>query len=460
MKQLAKFLRSVLPADWSQLIFLFGVVCLYIARILRSLLAKGAPSSSLLLLFTAHMPLLAGVAGYFICFWPGKHPARRILYWVCLPALGGLSLTYGLFLYYGLGPSSAHGTGTAYTVGWALSAVWSLGPEFHFALLGLILVALFAWRLATGYSSLPLALPESSILLSDDPVSWRRVQILVWILVALAGGPLFLYIALILTVIDYLLVVLIPWIARFARLAGVSTLVAKFILGIGAIGGYLLVASASQAMVLGFALLTLGKEGWKNLRRSIRLPKPEYFLVALAFPFAIATFIAVVWHLFPLVQIENQTKVLPGIFFAAFLEEIIIRGLLQPRFIRSYGLLRGIFLVGIVWAAAHFYGDFFPHFSHGNVLLQIGWRLLDGVVFSFILGWLTLRTRSILPATVAHGIENVLVVPTFGPRFLMLALVRNLLWGALAYVLFRYWPVWLEGEPDASAAEVTSQPGT
>lgn len=274
------------------------------------------------------------------------------------------------------------------------------------------------------------------------------------------GDPSFSTSRLSLTVIAYLLVVLIPWIARFARLAGVSTLVAKFILGIGAIGGYLLKASASHATVLGLALLMLGKEGWRDLRRSVRLPKPEYFLLALAFPFAIATFIAAVWHLFPLVRIENQTKVLPGIFLAAFLEEIVIRGLLQPRLIRRYGLLRGIFLVGIVWAAAHFYGDFFPHFSHGNVLLQIGWRLLDGVVFSFIVGWLTLRARSVLPATVAHSIENVLVVPTFGPRFLTLALVRNLLWGALAYVLFRYWPVRSEGEPGASAAEVTSQPGT
>ncbi len=464
MKRLAKFLRSVLPADWTQLIFLFGIVCLYIARILRSLLAKGisVPSNPLPFLFAAHMPLLAGVAGYFICFWPGRHPVRRILYWVCLPALGGLSLTYGLFLYYGLGPSSANGTGkyTAHTIGWALSALWGLGPEFHFALLGLILVALFAWRLASGSSSLPLALQESSVLVSDDPASsWRRVQVVVWILVALEGGPLFISIALVLTGIAYLLVVFLPWIVRLARLARISTLVAKFISGIGAIGGFLLTASASQAMALGLALLTLGKEGWKDLRRSIRLPKPEYFLLVIVFSHAIAAFIAAVWHLFPLVQIENQTKVLPGIFFAAFLEEIIFRGLLQPRFIRRYGLLRGIFLLGIVWAAAHFYGDFSPHYSHGNVLLQIGWRLLDSAVFSFILGWLTLRTRSVLPAAVAHGLENVLVVPTFGPRFLTLALVRNLLWGALAYVLFRYWPVRLEGEPDASAAEAASQPG-
>lgn len=468
MKRLAKFLRSVLPADWTQLIFLFGVVFLYIARILRSWPAEEIFISSerfpfvshMPLLFAAHMPLLAGVAGYFICFWPGRHPVRRILYWVCLPALGGLSLTYGLFLYHG--PSAAHETGkyTAHTISWALSALWRLGPEFHFALLGLILVALFAWRLATGRSSLPLALPESSVLVSDDSAWWRRVQILVWILVSLAGGPLFFGIALVLTGTAYLLVVFLPWIVRLARLARVSTLVAKFILGIGAIGSFLLTASASLAMELGFALLTLGKEGWKDLRRAVRLPKPEYFLLALALPFVIASFIAAVWHLFPLVQIENQTKVIPGIFFAAFLEEIIFRGLLQPRFIRRYGLLRGIFLVGIVWAATHFYGDFSSHFSHGNVPLQIGWRLLDGVVFSFILGWLTLRTRSVLPATVAHGFENVFIVSTFGSRFLTLELVRIFLWGALAYVLFRYWPVRLEDYSGASAAGVTSQPGT
>ncbi len=241
MKRLVKFLRSVLPADWTQLIFLFGVVYLYIARILRSWPAEEVliPSKHLpfhthmALLLAGHMPLLAGVAGYFICFWPGRHPVRRILYWVCLPALGGLSLTYGLFLYYGLGPSSANGTGkyTVHTIGSGLSALWGLGAEFHFALLGLILVALFAWRLASGSSSLPLALPESSVPLSDDAASWRRVQILVWILVALAGGPFF-SIGLVLAGIAYLIVVLTPWIARFARLAGVSALVAKFIWGL------------------------------------------------------------------------------------------------------------------------------------------------------------------------------------------------------------------------------------
>ena len=459
MKRLAKFLRSVLPADRTQLIFLFGIVCLYIAGHLRSWPAEGIFTPYKPLLFAAYMTLLAGAVGYFVCFWPGRNPARRILYWVCLPAVVGLSLTYGLFLYYALGPSSANGTGkyTVHTIGWALSALWKLGPGFHSALLGLILVALFGCRLATGRSSLPLALPESSVQLLENPASWRRVQILVWILVALVG-PLFIFCGLILAGIAYLLIVLLPWIARLARLAHVSVLIASVIRGFGAIAGYIV---ASPALELGFALFTLGKEGWKDLRRAVRLPKPEYFLLALAFPFAIATFVAVVWRLFPPVQFSYQTEPLHWTLFGAFFEEIIFRGLLQPRFIRRYGLLRGIFLVGIVWAAAHFFQDFSSsHFSHGNVLLQIGWRLLGCVVLSFVLGWLTLRTRSVLPATVAHGFDNVLIVSTFGPRFLTLEFVRIFLWGALAYVLFRYWPVRLEGESGASTAEAASQPGT
>lgn len=465
MRRLGEFLRSVLPADWTQLIFLFGIVCVYVARILRSWPAEEVlfPSKHLpfhthiALLFAAHMPLLAGVAGYFICFWPGRHPVRRILYWVCLPALGGLSLTYGLLLYYGLGPSS-HGTGTAHTIGGALSAVWSLGPEFHFALLGLILVALFAWRLSAGCSSLPLALPEQSVSLSDDPTTWRRVQILVWVLVALAGGPLFISIGLVLAGIAYSIVVFLPSIARLARLTHLSGLVASFIRGIGAIGGYLLLASASLAMVLGFALVTLGKEGWQDLRRAVRLPKPEYFLLALAFPFVIAGLVAAVWHLFPAVQFSPQTQPFLSTVLAAFFEEIIFRGLLQSRFIRRYGLLRGIFLVGIVWAATHFYGDFSSHFSHGNVLPQIGWRLVGGVLLSFILGWLTLRTRSVLPSTVAHSFENAFIVSTFGPRFLALGFVRILLWAALAFMLFRYWPVQAEAVQKSGAAIANPTP--
>src|ERR1700730_11815734 len=91
------------------------------------------------------------------------------------------------------------------------------------------------------------------------------------------------------------------------------------------------------------------------------------------------------------------------------------------------------------------------HFSHAGVLLAIGLRLLGCVVLSSVLGWLTLQTRSVFPATVAHGFENLLIVSTFGPRFPAVALVRILLWGALAFMLFRYRPVQAEAVQKSGA---------
>ena len=475
VKRVAEFLRSVLPDEWTQLIFLFGVVCLYIAGHLRSWPAESIYTPRRPLLFAAYMTLLAGTAGYFVCFWPGRHPVRRILYWVCLPALVGLGLTYFLFLYYGLGPSSAHeiSKSAAHTIGWALSALWELGPGFNSALLGLIIVTLFALRLASGCSSLPLALPKSSVPFSDDPASWRRVQILVWIQVALAGGllniSLHISFALVLLGIAYLL---FPWIARLARL---STLATSFLRGLAAIIGSL--PDAYPATMVGLALLTLGKEGWKDLRRSVRLPLPESFVLAMAFPVGISAVISFAQYFVDRVHWLAQhagTFAPPQIaayfglptgpvlspLYDAFAEEVIFRGLLQPRFIRRYGLTRGIFLLAMVWAAAHFFVDSFSsQLSHGGVLLAIGWRVVDCLVLSFVLGWLTLQTESVLPATVAHGFENVLISSPFGAPFPAMGLVKTLLWGVLAYVLFRYWPVRLEGEPGASVAEVTSQSG-
>src|SRR3989442_8830101 len=108
VKRVAEFLRSVLPDEWTQLIFLFGVVCLYIAGHLRPWPAESIYTPRRPLLFAAYMTLLAGTAGYFGCFLPCRHPVRRLLYLVWFPALVGLRLTFFLFLFFRLVPSSAH----------------------------------------------------------------------------------------------------------------------------------------------------------------------------------------------------------------------------------------------------------------------------------------------------------------------------------------------------------------
>jgi len=140
------------------------------------------------------------------------------------------------------------------------------------------------------------------------------------------------------------------------------------------------------------------------------------------------------------------------LFLPAFLEEIIFRGLLQKRFIQRYGIYRGIFFVGIMWAAFHFFSDFsFTHATNLMVLELLGTRLLMCVTLSFVLGWLTLRSGSVIPTAVAHALYNVLVYSAFGPPFPGKDIVRLGLWAILAYALFRYWPAKAEDSLESTS---------
>jgi hypothetical protein len=110
LRHLKEFLRSIIPADPSQLLFLFGAVCLAIAPRLPSL-PHGLPAYPQRLshpfggqleslgIFLRFPIIFAGLAGYFCCFWPGKHATKRVLRSFCLPAFAGVSLTLGRFLY-------------------------------------------------------------------------------------------------------------------------------------------------------------------------------------------------------------------------------------------------------------------------------------------------------------------------------------------------------------------------
>jgi len=476
MKRLIKFLRSALPADWTQLAFLFGVVCLFIARYLRWWPADTIPTPLTGFLDPAelerqagawwgrfwvvalHLILFGGSAGYFICFWPGSRPVQRILYWVCLPAIVGLDLICALFLYLVTGSPSVLGAGSiiVHRFGWALSVLWKLGPGFRLTLIGLTLVAFFTSRLASGLAALPLTLPESSVSPSDDDVSWRRVEVVVWILPVLAL-PLFIVTGL--SIAGFLYVLLkLPFLAYFVWRLSTSIGTATEV--------------AADAIWVGVVMWIMGDEAKHAVRRSVCLPRPESLAIALGIPvgidvligfgkYLVDSFYLVVHHL----QTGTPTQIasyfrLPktsGLFsigLAALFEEMIFRGLLQPRFVRRFGILRGIFLVAIIFGAMHFEDDFFHGFNDVDMLLiTLGSRLFGTLALSFVLGWLTLRTGSVLPATICHGIYNVLVQSPFGPRFPALGTLRTLLWAVLAYVLFRYWPV-RKGPLGESGAEL------
>jgi hypothetical protein len=65
-----------------------------------------------------------------------------------------------------------------------------------------------------------------------------------------------------------------------------------------------------------------------------------------------------------------------------------------------------LLLLGILFAVWHYDNDSSQSFTDSLVLVQRILRLLLSVVLSFVLGWLTLRTGSILPATLAHMIYD------------------------------------------------------
>ena len=123
----------------------------------------------------------------------------------------------------------------------------------------------------------------------------------------------------------------------------------------------------------------------------------------------------------------------------ALVEEIAWRGYLQPRFIRRYGLVRGTFLVGIVWGAFHFFWDFNSFMTSGSIVRHLIERPIGTVCLSYVLAWLTISSESILPAALAHAAYNSLItdraMPPRTPWWPSL-----LLWIAAGFVLLRFFP--------------------
>jgi len=145
----------------------------------------------------------------------------------------------------------------------------------------------------------------------------------------------------------------------------------------------------------------------------------------------------------------------------AILSEWCWRGCIQPQFIRSFGLLRGIFLVGILYGSAQelvfpvaFGGlpDFFLHLA-----LQLIW----GIVWSTILGWLALSAASVWPAVVCASMISVLTHAAMSdgqeiiPRqFLRLSLLGS--GCAIAFILMRYLPLPKNAVPAGDSIALTS----
>lgn len=97
--------------------------------------------------------------------------------------------------------------------------------------------------------------------------------------------------------------------------------------------------------------------------------------------------------------------VLNSIFAAG--EEFAWRGLLQPLLTEQYGILRGIALLGFIWAMWHLpvllSGYNYPDNPILGALVLFPIRMM---AMSFFYAWLTLKSKSFIPAAFAHGALN------------------------------------------------------
>ena len=86
---------------------------------------------------------------------------------------------------------------------------------------------------------------------------------------------------------------------------------------------------------------------------------------------------------------------LMAVTIAPFFEELFFRGFLQPLLTRSLGVIAGIVLTGAVFGSLHA-----PEYS-------FAWQYAVAVsLVGIVLGWLRVRTDSIIPCTVMHGAYN------------------------------------------------------
>ena len=469
MKRLAKFIRSVIPADPTQLLLLAGAVCLTFSPHLKfwppAFVTQPDHRTQLLIeqtgslrIFSALFVMFSGMAAYFVCFWPGSHPIRRILLSVFTPAIVGSGFIVAQTLWLSQQTTSVLQSTRHVTQGVKPSewTRWTSLPGFFFCFAGLLLIAIYVSRVAFGIARLPLSLPASSSNETTDSAAWRQQQWVIWILI----GPL-----LVVTVLMGFLTLGFP-VLFLSRMPAYAQTV-----------WFNRLSPVAEAIaMLGILLWIMGKENRQLIWSMVRLPEPRHAALGLSFPIGIAVLISTSQYLLARAQWAahdfgreaplafSSFFKLPDpwlyllIFYALF-EEMIFRGLLQRRFIQRYGVYRGIFLVGIVWAAFHFHSDVsFSRATTTDALMILGSRLAVCMVLSYVFGWLTLRFSSIIPAAFSHAFYNVLVFTDFGPSFPGKSAVRIGLWAILAWVLFRYWPVRVEENSAEESALAAPSP--
>jgi uncharacterized protein len=98
-------------------------------------------------------------------------------------------------------------------------------------------------------------------------------------------------------------------------------------------------------------------------------------------------------------------SIISGIVAAG--EEFAWRGFFQQTLTERFGKLRGIALLGFIWSMWHLPVQLAGYnFPGDEIIGSFVLSPLQMIGASFFFGWLTLSTRSFIPAAIAHGAVN------------------------------------------------------
>jgi membrane protease YdiL (CAAX protease family) len=110
-------------------------------------------------------------------------------------------------------------------------------------------------------------------------------------------------------------------------------------------------------------------------------------------------------------HLQSIVEFVPG----AFAEEIVFRGVLLALPTKRYGLHRGVFFVGTIWAASHFLSDSYTGMSIGAAVVSVALRIVICLSMNYVFAWMTMRWNSVIPSGASHVLTNILVFAEVNP---------------------------------------------
>ncbi len=455
-KKLREFVESVFPLDPGQAALLFGAVLMLGIPHMHSWLAwlyrmahyeSAATATHVNNVLTAPLYLIyvAGAVALWVGLVEVSQPQRWLRIGVFAPFWFGLGVNLILGWYfqnrYSEVPLVA-GSAIARSSPFIQLFGRLPGHTFNVELLAWLMILIAYKRLDAGKMTLPVRFPTAE---NDTPGAAQTSAKLIWSTLVVTS--------LVALAISRGIAVFVPY-----RVSSTSSYELEW----------------PQAALwnvdwgLGFAAIVwfaCGRDRLATFSRILRLPHVKWIALSIVLPLVVAS--AVPLGTFVLYRVrgaahfpgdyrpELSDHFPPFVWISLFLiasalaEEIAWRGYLQPKFIRRFGLYRGIFLVGIVWGAFHFPWNFSGKGNLAYLSLEILERLLNCVAWGFVLSWLTLKAKSVIPAGITHGLANALWFLNWDGGNSVWTVAA--LWGALAFVLFRFWSPEIEDESTAPA---------